>query len=251
MTIADFKVILIQLAENLIPINDWLESKQFNPHELNWWADTDISSSTLTLPWRSNSTESLFHTLLVEDFLHFISSTSQQETTIVELSSLATNPLEKCHIGNVETWRKTKGLEEDPSFAGTSAFNFSVDSSGNALQRELFYESVLPVFQEALDNTISDSVPYSQVISDLWDDKVSGWSSNTIKSSIFLKQFLADLIIVSFRSGVKDDPIFMLWRRLIPIECGEHRRSGNKFGEAQIQLAVTQIQELIFSRLKA
>jgi hypothetical protein len=251
MAIADFKVILIQLAENLIPINDWLESKLFDPHDLSWWADTDISSSTLTLPWRNNSTDALFHILLVEGFLRFISSTSQQEITIVELSSLATTPLAKCPIENVETWRKTKGLDKDPSFAGASAFNFPVDSSGNALQRELFYESVLPVFQEALENTISDSVSYSQVISDLWDDKISDWSSNTIKSSIFLKQFLTDLIIVAFRSDVKDNPIFMLWRRLIPIECGEHRRSGNKFDEAQIQLAVTQIQELIFSRLKA
>ena len=237
------RLVLDNLAEGLIPITAWIKEREKKPNS--------FKPESLDLPWRKGGK---FSQLTPKDLgaVDFIERLLREPAPDAELKakwhSLKLEPLQKFPLTDPANWRMARGLEPDPEFGVIESENLLVDSEEKVLVRAEFYAEYLPVLIEAAREEIKKK-PIDWVIfgTDLLDNKSTSWkSTRSLKSSVFIKQFIKDLLYAmlgmrNYASLEKQADSPELWKHALLIEVGEYRRVGNKYTREDVERAVAKL----------
>src|SRR6266576_3241600 len=136
---ADLSRYLNSLAEGILPLSAWINSKPYEPPNAS------------SLPWRLSKPAKLHPSQL--GFLQFLeglmNESSGDEEINAYFSSRAENPLALAPHDDVSAWRALRGLSPSPTFGVTESDNLLLDVEGHPISRMAFYRTYLPLFEYA------------------------------------------------------------------------------------------------------
>lgn len=231
--------VLDSLAEGLIPITAWIKEREKKP--------AFFKPEIPDLPWRKGGK---FSQLTPKDIgaVGFIEQLLREPSINSELRakwhSLELEPLQKFPLANIAEWRATRGLEPEAEFGIVESENIFVDSEEKILVRDEFYAEYLPILFEAAREEIKKKpIDWAIFSTELLENKSTSWKSeNSLKSSVFIRQFIKDLLyaMLGMRNHApeekhSDSP--ESWKHALLIEVGEHRRVGNKYTPDDVKKA--------------
>jgi hypothetical protein len=233
------QIVLDSLAEGLIPITAWIKEREKKP--------TFFKPESLEIPWRKNGK---FDRLTPKDIgaVNFIEQLLREPSSSAELGarwhSLELEPLQKFPLADPTAWRTARGLEPEAEFGVIESENIFLDTEEKVLIRNQFYAEYLPILVEAAREEIKKK-PIDWIVfsTELLENKSTSWKSEkSLKSSVFIKQFIKDLLyaMMGMRNQApaeKRDDSPELWKHALLIEVGEHRRVGNKYIPDDVQKA--------------
>lgn len=233
----ELRGILTNLAEGLFPLSAWIKEKEYvpktNPHPL---------------PWRQPG-ESLSPAKLgvVPFFEGLLRETSGDAELLARWKVIQDEPLKFNPLPDPKAWREQRGLKSNPGevkFGAKDSANVLLDAANNQIDRPHFYASYwAPLKQTAKAVNPQNADGWQKLALDLFNDQCPQWPAPPVgASSVFVKQFAKDLLYAMV--GMRN-PAPPPWKFALLIELGEHRRVGNKYTPADVQVALKQFQALL------
>lgn len=223
----DIKLILEKITEVLFPLKEWVQNKEYIPDER---LPDGISLSPKDLG--------------IIQFMEGLIRESSGDAVLVERwHEIHRNPFKYNPLSNPSAWRSSRGLTETPIFAVGKSENILTDDLGilgNPISRVDFYTSVWSLLKRAFDRFSPNSnEKLQEFVHLLFEDKCPGWApTEKIKSSAFIIQLTRDMLYAMM--GMRNfsiDPAHPEWKFHLLIELGAHRRVGNKYERADLELA--------------
>lgn len=225
---------LDSLAEGILPLSDWINSKPYVPPNAE------------SLPWRASPSVTLRPSQL--GFLQFLeglmNESSSDEEIKVYFSTRAEEPLAFAPQDDVAAWRALRGLSPSPTFGVIESDNLLMDVEGHPISRVAFYRTYLPLFEYASRMAAiaagNNGINWKEFAKELLTNASPFWpKSLPRRSSTFVKQFGRDLLyaVLGMRNPVPEP-----WRDAVLIELGEHRRVGNTFTPDEASAVLAEFQ---------
>jgi len=229
--------LVVQFADGMLPFTEWIQSagKYVPPGDNPCRAAGRLSASDLGFP--------AFLETLLED------STSDR-TLAARWAWIAEDPLRLSPLADVGAWRSARGLDAKPGFGAIASGNvFLSDANGRQISRADFYAPYAPLVANTMAAAQADAgasgkpIDWAKLSTDLMNDTSKFWPQDTqLKSSVFSKQFLKDLLYCDL--GMRN-PAPLPWRYAVLAELGENRRVGNAYGPDQVADMVEAVRDLL------
>lgn len=228
----ELRDILENLAGGLFPLDAWIKAKNYKPPEKD-------------LPWRANGASLVPKDLgVIKFFEALIRETSADADLIERWQKIGAEPLKFSPLADVGAWRTHRGLDPNPEFGALESENILVDAEGKPISRASFYADYWPLLKEALKAAASQgAIDWVAFASSLFTDQPNFWPQNQpLKSSIFIKQFVKDMLyaMMGMRNEAPEP-----WKFALLIELGEHRRVGNAYTPANAEKAVKEYKKIL------
>ncbi len=223
--------LLQRIAEELIPLQKWINSKKYKPPG--------------NYPWRNGTPIAPKDLGIIEFIEQLFATTERDRRLLARFDEVSAQPLRFCPIADVEQWRAARALASKPRFGIVESGNL-LTAGGKPIVRKTFYEAYLPILIEAL--AAAQAAPeftWSAFVDALVKDQLRFWPAAGPRSSAFMLQFAKDALraMLSMRNPV-EPPVQLA----LLIELGEHRRVGNKYGpqdaEADVAEFVRRLREV-------
>jgi hypothetical protein len=234
--------ILTSLAEAILPLQDWIDRKDYVP------------SNSKELPWRKAGTSLKVSDLRVIEFLELLLRETMGDARLLERwSQVRAEPLKFCPLERPEEWRRARGLDPIPVFDVVGGDNTLTDGQGRQISRGQFYASYLPLLQAAVSarveagkqvraKRLADPAGWKKFALELFTDSCVEWPSNQPDASSFVFQFIRDLLYAVL--GMRN-PVTEPRRSAILTEIGELRRPGNVFTRVDVEQGLADLKAVL------
>lgn len=234
--------IIEELAEVILPIQDWLKQPNKRVPRYDQFIDPLKSA-----PWRPGGaapTLSVGDMKIVEYLEMQVDNDTSDEALAPRWRQIKAKPtlFFKSRTGQTaDAWRAGRdGLNATAQFGAfdptSSNFAFfTQDQNGNpkdAISRKAFYETCWGPLSDAFKAAnITDALGWSAFLDGLRANTLAAWPvTRDIRSSLFVRQFTIDLLVASLgqknKAMTQTDPI---WQRAVLIEVGENRHPNHRY----------------------
>ncbi len=240
--------ILESLAGGLFPLTRWVEQKAYKP-------------SQGPVPWRGpDGVISLMpKDLAIMPFFEALLRESARDAELLaRWNTLRERPFTSTPLPDVEGWRARRGLAPttEARFGAAESRNVLSSADGKQISRADFYLPYFPLLREVVKAQPSP-VDWEALALSLYSDQCPQWPASPLRSSLFIKQFAADMLYAML--GMRNPRPHMqdanaqsvpqaedeLWRLALLIELGEHRRVGNRYTPAGVERSTRALERFI------